>query len=436
MASHVEYKIIEDITHAKYTNLYYINSKFYYLTTVKFEDINLKPIKTLGGPEHTQRISLQEYNLNPIIKYFSNNEELNTYVNSLEIKELTNPTLHFSHYYEHNIAHGLYDALYPIYLCYLNFYNDHEYDSFNMFLNVLVDPGGWHMPEKYIATREWVINIFKDFCKGGDLILKKNTNYNIKFNTLVVGAWHAGISFVNKKFIMPGKNIFALEKYRNRFQKAYDIVAPIKNNIVKIIVVNSDRYTEDERRNLIRLVVEYSKNENIKINFINWKDHPNFKNQLQIMNDCDIHISGAGTSMLNFPFLNDNSININLGVKSFCSKMPKPSLMETNICLLSNQICCEFYDIYKYKEILYNETKIIIEKCINNLHNRIYLQSKMPNYIKLWQSLCDNYPEETEELILRLRGEAYPCLIFYRFPDFIIYRYIDIYQRFLNRLKK
>ena len=108
-----------------------------------------------------------------------------------------------------------------------------------MFLNILIDPGGWRMPENYVATRDWVLNVFNDFCLGGEFMYKNNTTRNIKFNTLLVGGWHAGISFVNKKFIMPGKDILALEKFRDRFLKAYNINPPKKTNKIKITIVKT-----------------------------------------------------------------------------------------------------------------------------------------------------------------------------------------------------
>ena len=86
-----------------------------------------------------------------------------------------------------------------------------------MFVNLLIDPGGWRMPQNYIPTREWVLKVFKDFCFNGDFIIKPRIN--IKFNTLIAGSFNGGISFVNKKFIMFGKELFALEKFRNRFLK-------------------------------------------------------------------------------------------------------------------------------------------------------------------------------------------------------------------------
>lgn len=434
MDSNVNYINIENILHAKYSNLYYINSKFYYFT-IKNNKKNIKKMKTLGGPEHLRRLHENDYNILPIIKYFNNKLDLEKYVLTLKIKNIITPTLHFSHYYDHNIAHGLYDALYPIFLCYLRFFKEKKYDLFNMFINILIDPGGWKMPNGYIATRDWVLNVFKDFCMGGKLLLSNNTNYNIKFDTLLVGGWHAGISFVNNKFIMPGKNIYALEKFRNRFLKAYNILSSKKTKKLKILIINSKRYSKEEKKNLIKILVEYTRKNDIEIQFINWKNIPNFKEQLKIINNADIHISSAGTSMLNFPFLKDNSIHINLGVRSFWHSIPKPSLMETNICLLSNNITCEFYDIYKHKKVLYNETKLLIDKCIYNFKNNIYLKTTPPDYIIKWQKICETYPKESQEMIDKMNGEMEPCLIFYRFPDFLIYKYIPYYSLFLNKLK-
>ena len=419
-----EFKKFEEIDQVKYTNLYYINNKFYYLTTKK--NINIKSIKTLGCPEHTGRIDKDLYIINPIIKYFENDEILNKYIVNLNCKEYKTPTLYFSHYYEHNIGHGLYDALYPIYLCYLSFFNNSEYEAFNMFVNILVDPGGWCMPPKYIPTRCWVLNIFKDFCLNGEFIIRlpqKSLN-NIKFNTLVSGSWNGGISSVNKKFIMYGKDIFGLEKFRNRFLKIYNIRRTVKNKI-NIVIINSERYTEEEKNNLNKIITFYSNRDDVNIFYIHWKNILSFKKQLEIIHNCDIHISGCGTSMMNFPFLKKNSIHINLGTlfnKSIYS------LMETNICLLSNEIYCENYDIYKQKKILFHELKNIIDKNICNLKNKIYLKSKLPIYTKKWQDFCKKNPKKSVEIIKQLRGETTPNWIGNRYPDTVMLYIPDIYN--------
>ena len=80
-----EFKKYEDIEQVKYTNLYYIENQFYYLTTKTNE--NIKSIKTLGGPEHTGRINEKLYSINPTIKYFENKDKLKLFIDNLKFKE-------------------------------------------------------------------------------------------------------------------------------------------------------------------------------------------------------------------------------------------------------------------------------------------------------------------------------------------------------------
>ena len=68
--------------------------------------------------------------------------------------------------------------------------------------------------------------------------------------------------------------------------------------------------------------------------------------------------------MLNFPFLRDNKIHINLGVISVSVQYNLPGLFEVNICLLPDKIRCEFYDIFKYKQITYEPLMELIHRSI------------------------------------------------------------------------
>ena len=169
MESNVEYKINENITHAKYENLYYINREFCYLKVDKNDNSMkkenktiLKKTKTLGGPEHTGQQDPNNFNMIPKSISFENKEKLQEFIDTLNIKNIKGNTLHFSHYYEHNISHSLYDALYPIYMAYLNFFDGQENAPVNMFLNILIDQS-WRAPNNYRATRQWVLDVFKDF---------------------------------------------------------------------------------------------------------------------------------------------------------------------------------------------------------------------------------------------------------------------------------
>lgn len=437
----VEFKINENIHRVKYNNLYFYDNNFYFLTTDK--NIILEEIKLLGGPEHTDQILNEEYIFLPKLKIFDTQYELNNFINK-DIIIINGITNYYTHYYEHNIGHGLYDTLYPSFLTLINFFN--KDDIYTNLINLLYIPG-WICPLN--CSRNWILNIMSKFSKSNNLIknnLEKDKIY--KFEILIAGSGYAGISSINKNGIMPGKELFALEKFRDRFYQVYNITPNIKNfNNINIIIVDSDRYSKIEKEYLLKINEELKKNYNC--NYIYWKDYCNFKEQLQLLNNIDIYISACGTSMNNFPFLNKNSILINLGTNKSGEKNIK-QLMEVNMCLLSNDILVDYYDIFNYNEILYNPVLEIIEKNINILKNNInntneknIINTIIPNYIKIWKELCNKniYNEQQDEknindLIDRMNNNLKPDLVPYRYPEILIQENFpyDTEKSFLNNV--
>ena len=298
----------------------------------------------------------------------------------------------------------------------VNLYTDNY--VFNIFINLKFIPG-WKFPG--ISSRDWVLDIFKQF-SGGKFIKENNTDKYIKeifkFETLILGNALSGITAVNKNGEMPGRDIYALEKFRDRMLKMYNIQIE-KNNINKkllIGIINSRRYTEKERDILLRIVQEF-KNKGYDSEYINWENMHSFKEQLEIMSKIDIHISGAGTSMLNFPFLRDKCLHINLGVSNI-DKCNIPGFFEVNCCLLSNNIYCDYYDIFNYKTILYDPLlKMIINHITNYGKPPIQV---IPEYIKLWRTYCiDN---DVDILIKRMNGIIQPHLMGYRWPELLYFK--------------
>jgi len=214
--------------------------------------------------------------------------------------------------------------------------------------------------------------------------------------------------------IMPGKSINALEKLRNRFFKIYKIIKQ-KSDKLSILFINSARLTQEEKKTFEQLM-EYYKSKNYSVKYLDWKDINSFKDQLTITNETDIQISTAGSAMLNFPFLNNNSININIGSKNYGSSN-KPTLLEINICLLSNNIYTDFYDIYKYKEIKYEPLKNMLDDNINNILQNKILTTKVPFYTQKWRELC--VKENMDDIInkMNMDGSGTQKDIASRFPD-------------------
>lgn len=435
MESSFEFKITENINRIKYNNLYFFENNFYFLTTNK--NIILKEVKLLGCPEHTDKILKEEYIFLPKIKVFDDEKELNNFINNdlVIIKEITN---YFAHYYEHNIGHGLYDALYPSFLTLLDFFN--EDDNYINLINLL-KPDGWICPLK--CSRDWVLDIMSKFSKNNNL-LKNNLDKNkvYKFEILIAGSGYAGFSSVNKDYLVPGKKNFALEKFRDRFYNVYDIKKNIniKTNI-KIIIIDSERYSTYEKNILIK-INEILNEKGYESNYIYWKNYENFRDQLEIINNTNIHISSSGTSMMYFPFLNSGNIHINLGTNNYIdcyniqNKEERCLLMDVSISLLSNDIYIDYYDIFKHKKILLDEVNNIIEKNIyyfkNELINsiNININKNIPKFVKIWREFCNNEEynyfrdiENINEIIKKMNNDENPNLVSIRWIEMIIQNY-------------
>ena len=400
MESCVEY-YREDELRAKYTNLYYIKNTFYFLTTNN--TIILEKVRTLLEEEFV-----------PTIMLFENIDKLNSYIHSLKLSSIKGVTAYFSHYYDWNIAHGLFDSLYPVYLTYLKFFTN-DTDLFNLFIDLRYIEG-WRFTSG--ATREWVLDIFKRF-SGGLVILDNYQNTRIKenfiFETLITGNALAGITAFNKNGEMPGRELHALEKFRNRMFRVYNIQPkpPIQDKKLVIRVINCRRYSKNERGVLMK-IIEQLKNKGHDAEYIQWENIGVFKDQLEIMNRTDIHISGCGTSMLNFPFLNDKCVHINLGANPIV-ELDMPGLMEVNISLLSNSITCDYYNIFEFKEVLYVPLINQINVHINNICNNVIVERIIPSHVVAWRKYCAE--KDVDDFIKRVNGIIKPGLMKYRWPE-------------------
>lgn len=438
MISKFIYDNKKNIKRVKYENIYFFNNEFYFLTLDK--NIELQEVKLLGGPEHSNTIHKNEYIFKPNIKIFDNEIEINNFFDKeiIKIKGITN---YFSHYYEHNIGHGLFDALYPSFLTLLNFFN--EYNNYTNLINLIYVPG-WFCPMK--CSRDWVLEVIEKF-SGNKNLLKNNLDKNkiYKFEVLIAGSGYAGISSINKNGIMPGKNLNALSKFRDRFYRNYNITLE-NTKTLNIYIIDSNRYSENDKKILLKICKKLNINHNC--NYLNWKDIDDFKKQLNILSKIDIYISSPGTSGNYFPFLRKKSIFINLGT-NISGEYNINQLMEVNMALLSNDLLIDYYNIFQENEYNYDEILKLINKNIN-LHQKItnnkdiIYEPIIPNYIKIWQELFmkkDNDLKDEnnlDELVLRMNSDLQPNLVPYRYPEILIqnYKIATVTKDFLNEKNK
>ena len=220
---------------------------------------------------------------------------------------------------------------------------------------------------------------------------------------------------------MNGKELNGLEKFRDRMMFKYNIDQNITNEKLVIRIVDSRRYSSGEKSILLN-INDILNAQGYDCEYISWTNFSSFKQQLEVMNKTDIHIAGAGTSMLNFPFLRDNKIHINLGVSKIDS-CNMPGLLEVNCCLLSNNITIDFYDIFKYKCIIKEPTVNIINKNINNLENNCIIKTITPSYIKIWREYCNADSNNMNIILNRMNGIIQPHLMGYRHPELLVFQH-------------
>ena len=441
MNSKFYYENKENIKRVKYENIYFFNNEFYFLTLDK--NIQLQEVKLLGGPEHSGCIHKNEYIFKPNIKFFNNEKEINNflYKEIIEIKGISN---YFSHYYEHNIGHGLFDALYPSFLTLHNFFN--ENNNYTNLINLLHVPG-WVCPMK--CTKDWVLQIMEKF-SGNKNLLKNNLDKNkiYKFEVLIAGSGYCGYSTINKKYITPGKDFNSLSLFRNRFYNKYNIQRKNTYERNKIIIIESERYSIQEKNILLEIKKKLN-SENFNCEFINWKNYVNFKEQLELLNNSYMHISSSGTSMMNFVFLNEKSVHINLGTNNYqdCYQIKNNEerllLMDIPISLLSNDIYIDYYNIFVHKKILFKEVYNIILKNIKYFNtylkntNVFNVNIKIPNFVKVWQDFClsDIYNDlrdknNINEIIMGMNNDINNGLVSVRWIEMISLNYSPFNEKY------
>ena len=122
-------------------------------------------------------------------------EDLDKILSGIDITTIKEPTGYAHHYYDWNIAHGLCDTLYPMFLNYLHFFDNKNFNkNFNIFLK-LKFVNGWkfvknsNMNTPYTASRNNLLNIFKVF-GGAELLLDTSDHHgkfeNYKFENILI----------------------------------------------------------------------------------------------------------------------------------------------------------------------------------------------------------------------------------------------------------
>lgn len=314
-----------------------------------------------------------------------------------------------------NIGHCFWDALYPIWVSMVRAgFADRDFHPISN--NFDGTP----------ADKSW--NVVDTFC-GRDKIDLRYYNENIRIGELVCGTLDIGNVAMNQDPVMYGQVEFnSMGLFRDRMLAKMGIEYS-KSTTPKCIIVDNKRYSKNERTAITSLVSELSSS--LDIEFINWANFKTFKEQLEIIAQTDIHITGPGTGMMYMPFLKPGSVNVNLGfmehtqtntarpnikiLESTAEDHIFPSYMEQSTCCTANYVSTIYYDRFNYNEIEKQPLATLINSALT-LHQSGQIQLK--NYYKdmeVFIEYCDRV-ENTNAVCRLLRDLAL-------FPEFLVHEH-------------
>lgn len=353
------YELSKDGLTVKYTNLYSINGKVYYLTTTNVDLPNVSKWQMW----HTWK---------PEVKLFNNNKELQDFAIENQDEHISLSVVGDNIWYG-NIGHAFWDGLYGQYLALVKFgYINQDF--------VLLS-SDWSNKESMAYD---VITKF-----SGHQLKELNqlpTDKAIKLTTVVCGALNTGNTVMNKEYTLYGQEYNGMKLFKERMLKAYGIEnkPTASDKQPKIIVIHNKRYSENEKKVINQVVNILRPIADIKV--IDWyHDYKSFSDQLKELEDVDVHVTGPGTGMMYAPFLKEGAVNINLGYIEKCqtnSMRPNikienydkpefefPGWMEQAVCAACEDLTTLYYDRWTHSELELQSLLSIITEAMGIIKN-------------------------------------------------------------------
>jgi hypothetical protein len=350
-----------------YKNLYCINGEYYFFSINQIE----LPIVSLWNNQYLWR---------PTVKLFNNQDEIKEYTKDFESIDLATTCVLL---WPHNIGHALFDGFFGCFTA-LTKFNFYDKDFFFLCKS---------KPDYNLMC----YNIIEKFSRRTILDISSK---KIKINNLIVGNGGCGNYVVNKECEVYGQKQFrSMSLFKERMLASYDLDANKKvNKKINAIIINNKRFNKKDFESINKTIDFYKNSKKINLKFINYGDYKSFYEQMEMISDIDLHISGPGTGICYMPFLKNNAVNINLGHTWYHPSGYKiPSFMEQRICSAADYVNTLYYDRYTYEDIEFEPLISLIEKSIYILNNNLKNDTNLNIDALVFNEYCNLY-DKYEEL--------------------------------------
>lgn len=332
-----------------YRNLYYLNGKFLILL------VHGTDVPNLTIRHHWRKPS----DLTPDRKDFETYTELESFVKQAAPRVISNLTIYFYQLWSFNIAHALFDGLYPAFVAFLRFSPSPLY------------------PFRLLTSFEgcencWVTWVCGNFSGLGVLNIDEVKRKSVKklhvFDALIMGSANMCQRCLTPDLQLPGGvELGASRSFRYRMYATYGVCQPIAreksslerrkpDDVLTAYIVDNKRYTDVDRKELYAAINEINnytdiclkaqknksmevRNHLIRVFYLDYANVDRVRKmvtacsdaksifapraeklindklaiQLSVLREIDIHVTGPGTGQFYQTFLPDGSVTINLG---------------------------------------------------------------------------------------------------------------------------
>jgi hypothetical protein len=408
----------QDNLSVKYTNLYSFNGEFLFLTT-----------DPSANPPYVNKWT-NTYGWRPTVKIFETEEQIKDYVNSFDQREEVELALLSDNLWYGNVGHALFDGFYPAYLASVKFGYDNE-------------------PFVYLAdnwtNRAVTANQGIELFSGHEVRSYPNLGRDklIIFKTLISGTGRTGNRVINEEYKLYGGKYNALEKFKHRMLKACG-ATPDKSTEgpIKIAIINNKRYSKDEQDTLHAILRYYRSDKTVDIRMIDWSNYPSFSEQMKIVQEIDIHVTGPGTGMMYMPFLKKGAVNVNLGYMEHTqtnSARPNikiqnstkadhifPGWMEQSVCAGADYVSTLYYNRFSNNVIRHLPLIGTIDKAIQLVKTGSILENNHNIDAQVFIEYCKQVPN-ARQVCDHLTGIAFFIELFvHEHPDAIPNNIVDV----------
>eukprot|EP00053_Salpingoeca_punica_P012502 m.111990 g.111990 ORF g.111990 m.111990 type:complete len:566 (-) comp15965_c0_seq1:350-2047(-) len=316
-----------------------------------------------------------------------------------------------------NFGHMHFDGLYPSYLGLVEFGLHNEAFDQVVYSKECIDktlcPSHEHMA-KFGGGK---------LTTWHELGLRYNETAATRFLQLklaIMGASNKPQRLLNREVTVAGRSLDGLWKFSRRMFERYNInLKPLSKDKFVVNIFHNKRFTAADKVKLRDLVKKFNETikSPIKVRYLTWGEVPTYRQQLELLAETDVYVSGPGTGLMAHPFMRAGTFVINLGScwtpnprDNRTNKFSIPLFMEMYMCEAAPYQKC-YYTDSRTRCLGFNVTELeeLIHRAYSERGFRVPVpQGDIPPEGKVFKEMCAQFPQICDKVLAYFVSRAAP----------------------------